>query len=587
MRYLIRRLGNTRLRTKFLLILASAMLIVCIGVFATIRLPYAAYDEQLYKSSVRMSAIFAERIQSGLTDIEELSYRILADNVLQKNLSQMHDMPTSTASWVSAKKEVGDRMSYFAIWFNNVETLQLKTASGETFIQGYGRTHAVDRISEQSINTARTMGGREKWVIEEKDKPELYLLREIRETQNLSLRYMGTLLIKIDLDAMVEQNRRSMAALGSPLECAIYSGETCLYASDARVAGLSYGEDGYEYMQDGGDAALCVRYTAPNGWQYVTLVDYDGISNSVRLAERMTLGVILASVLLALVVSAILIASIVRHLQVLVDKFDSFAANGKPVPKEDSPYLKRGDEIGKLHRHFDKMTRDYDRLTRENTEKQQILQEKQMQQLRAQVRPHFLYNTLESIYCLSQSAPDKRIATMTDALGKMLRASLNDKRDIVTIEEDLQITREYLRIQLIRYGERLQAEYDVPEEFAQCRIPAMTIQPLVENAVHHAADNMLDTCVIRIFCRASGDGIDVTVEDNGQGIDEDILRKLESGEIRPEGLGIGMRNIHRRVQYAFSEKYGLRVKNEDGRTRIVIHLPDTRIEEAGRNQERT
>lgn len=575
MRYLIRRLSNTRLRTKFLLILASAMLIVCIGVFATIRLPYAAYDEQLYKSSVKMSAIFAERIQSGLTDIEELSYRILADNVLQKNLTTMQDMPINTASWVSAKTEIGDRMSYFAIWFNNVKLLQLKTAGGESFIQGYGRTHAVDKITAQHVDAAMAMNGREKWMIEEKDQPELYLLREIRETRGLSLRPMATLLIKIDLEAMVEQNRRSMAALGSPLECAIYSGETCLYASDERVASLPYGEDGYEYMNSGGEA-LCVRYTAPNGWQYVTLVDYGGISDSVKLAERMTLGVILASVLLALVVSAILIASIVRHLQVLVDKFDAFAANGRPVPEEDSPYLKRGDEIGKLHRHFDKMTRDYDRLTRENTEKQRILQEKQMQQLRAQVCPHFLYNTLESIYCLSQSAPDKRIATMTDALGKMLRASLNDKRDIVTIEDDLQITREYLRIQLIRYGERLQVEYDVPDEFAQCKIPAMTIQPLVENAVHHAADNMLDTCVIRIFCRAAVDGIDVTVEDNGQGIDEDILEKLESGEIRPEGLGIGMRNIHRRVQYAFSNEYGLRVKNEDGHTRIVIHLPDTR-----------
>ena len=94
------------------------------------------------------------------------------------------------------------------------------------------------------------------------------------------------------------------------------------------------------------------------------------------------------------------------------------------------------------------MTRDYDRMTRDNYEQQRLLQEKQMQQLRAQVRPHFLYNTLESIYCLAKNAQDERIAAMTDALGKMLRASLNDKRDVVSVEEDLQITKEYLRIQL-------------------------------------------------------------------------------------------------------------------------------------------
>lgn len=73
-----------------------------------------------------------------------------------------------------------------------------------------------------------------------------------------------------------------------------------------------------------------------------------------------------------------------------------------------------------------------------------------MQQLRAQVRPHFLYNTLESIYCLAKDAGNERIATMTNALGKMLRASLNDKRDVVTVAEDLDIARQYMHIQLIR-----------------------------------------------------------------------------------------------------------------------------------------
>lgn len=162
------------------------------------------------------------------------------------------------------------------------------------------------------------------------------------------------------------------------------------------------------------------------------------------------------------------------------------------------------------------------------------------------MRPHFLYNTLESIYCLAKNAQDERIAAMTDALGKMLRASLNDKRDVVSVEEDLQITKEYLRIQLLRYGDRLRVEYDLEESLLCCRIPAMTIQPLVENAVHHAAEEMLETCVIRIGGRAEDGAVDLYVEDNGPGMDEDMLAKLESGEIKPEGMGIGLRNIHRR-----------------------------------------
>lgn len=72
--------------------------------------------------------------------------------------------------------------------------------------------------------------------------------------------------------------------------------------------------------------------------------------------------------------------------------------------------------------------------------------------------------------------------------------------------------------------------------------------------------------------------MDIIVQDNGPGTDEDILNKLESGEVQPEGLGIGMRNIHKRVQHAFSEQYGLRVCSEEGQTQITVHLPDTRPE---------
>ena len=265
-------------------------------------------------------------------------------------------------------------------------------------------------------------------------------------------------------------------------------------------------------------------------------------------------------------------------MQVLLHKFDAFAVTGEPISSQDSPYKERLDEIGDLHRGFDWMTREWTRINTEKEEQQRLLQEKQIQQLRAQVRPHFLYNTLESIYCIAQGLEDKRIAIMTSALGKLLRASLNDKRDVITIDEDVKLVRDYLSIQQIRYGERLEVTFDVPDVLLPCHIPSMTIQPLVENAIHHAAEKMLDTCVICISGGIVSDGLDIVVADNGPGIDEDILAKLDSGEIQPEGLGIGLRNIHKRIQHAFGKEYGLRIHSSDDGTKIIIHLPDTSVQ---------
>ena len=205
--------------------------------------------------------------------------------------------------------------------------------------------------------------------------------------------------------------------------------------------------------------------------------------------------------------------------------------------------------------------------------KQQLLLEAQLRQLRAQIQPHFLYNTLESIYCLAEKGGDERIATMTAALGRMLRAALQDKRDIIPIGDDMKIAQEYLSIQLIRYGDQLRADFEIEEEFLSALIPAMTIQPLVENAVRHGAEEMLELCHIRVFCRRQGAYIDLTVEDNGPGMAEDTLEKLERGELRPEGLGIGLNNIHKRLRLAFrDEGCGLRIRREAGRTQVIVRI---------------
>ena len=571
---LVRLMGNIKVRTKFVLILALAMALVFASVLTTFRLPYAAYDEQLYKSSVQMITLFADRIQAELDEAEELSYRMLADNVLQKNLSVMKRSAPNTTAWVEAKNEVEDRVANFAMWFASGVCLQLRTPGGAQFSHFFRTSYTSNLLTPERMAHALERHGGPVWLTEGENPARIFLLREIREINRLTLDTLAVILVEMNLPGMVEASRSVMSGMGTPLSCAIYAEDVCLYASDDQVRAMYPAEDGYEHLTRDGNDLLCVRYTARNGWRYVTLVDYSGISATISGAASLALGADVLAMAGALALGVWLVSSLLKHLRCLLEKFDAFAISGHVEDSATSPYRDRGDEIGQLHRHFDKMTHDYHQMMRRGYEQQQLLQEKQMQQLRAQVRPHFLYNTLESIYCLAKQEGNERIAVMTDALGKMFRASLNDKRDIVTVEEDLQITREYLRIQEIRYGDRLRVEMAVDEKILRNRIPAMTLQPLVENAIHHALEEMLDTCVIRISGGREEEGVTLSVEDNGPGMDEDILNKLESGEIAPEGLGIGMRNIHRRVQYAFGERYGLRVHSRPGWTCVSVLLPD-------------
>lgn len=578
MQKLIRFWQNLRLRAKFLLILLVGIVPVGIVAIVTLYIPLRAYDRQLYKSSAQMISLFAEQIQDELMNFEDISYRILTDTALQENLSIMKEAAPGTLTWINAQTKVANRVAYYSLWFSNAVSFQLKTSRGNSYNHFFEVSAGSDELTEERITAAVNHRGRFVWLTEDGAQTRLFLVREIREMQDMDLDTLGCLLIEVDFPALVEQYNHSMAQMGVMPRCAVYNDGLCLYASDAAIQTLGVGEDGYTYMKLDGQPMLCVRYTSSNGMKYVTLVDYSGIRATTLVAVSVTILCILAAVLLTLAVSTGLIDNILNDLQLLLQKFDAFAISGEPITTHNSPYQGRLDEIGDLHRGFDWMTRVWTRVNHEKEEQRHLLQEKQIQQLRAQIRPHFLYNTLESIYCLAQNLEDQRIAVMTNALGKLLRSSLNDKRDVITVSEDLQVTRDYLSIQQIRYGERLQVEYDFPQDILPCRIPAMTIQPLVENAIHHAAEKMLDVCVIRVSGAATADGVDIIVQDNGPGTDEDILNKLESGEVQPEGLGIGMRNIHKRVQHAFSEQYGLRVCSEEGQTQIIVHLPDTRPE---------
>ena len=151
---------NLRLREKFLGILLLAMILACTGTFCTLRIPFAAYDEQLNKSSLQVISLFAGKIQAETENIEALSYRILADNVLQENLSIMKEKPSRLA-WMNAHSEVSQRMAYFSVWFNTALTVQLKAADGSTFMQFFGNAATGDELTDERVALADGRRGRE------------------------------------------------------------------------------------------------------------------------------------------------------------------------------------------------------------------------------------------------------------------------------------------------------------------------------------------------------------------------------------------------------------------------------------------
>ena len=202
----------------------------------------------------------------------------------------------------------------------------------------------------------------------------------------------------------------------------------------------------------------------------------------------------------------------------------------------------------------------------------------EMDALQSQINPHFLYNTLESITWMVEAHKNTDAVFMISELAKLLRISLSKGRTIIKISDEIQHSRSYMNIQKVRYKERFKTEFIIDEEVNDYCIVKLVVQPILENAIYYGVGNMDEDDGGKITVRGEkkDDDIYITVEDNGMGMSEEVVDNIlsDNEKVPKHGSGVGLINVHNRIQLMFGSQYGLQVYSEpDEGTRIVIHIP--------------
>jgi len=203
--------------------------------------------------------------------------------------------------------------------------------------------------------------------------------------------------------------------------------------------------------------------------------------------------------------------------------------------------------------------------------------------LQAQINPHFLYNTLDSIIWMIESDRYKEAISMVRALASLFRIALSKGNLIIPIRAELQHAQHYMYIQNIRYKNKFTVEYDVDPSIEDCTTIKLIIQPLLENAIYHAMEMMDGDGEILIRGRRLNEDIYIEIRDNGLGMTPEKVAGLFSGEISSgtKGSGIGLKNVHQRIQLYYGSAYGLEIESElDVGTTVRIHLPARQDEAA-------
>lgn len=240
--------------------------------------------------------------------------------------------------------------------------------------------------------------------------------------------------------------------------------------------------------------------------------------------------------------------------------------------------VRKRDEIGLISLHLNKMLDNLQSILHENYIIQLREKEAQIQTLKSQINPHFLYNTLDTINWMVVAC-DSRVNEMVTSLSGILRYSISHPIDIVALKEEIYQLNHYLNIQKIRYEDQIEFITDIDPDTEMIKIHKLLIQPLVKNAIQHGMKNKEQEGIIRISSYLRNSKLIVEVFDNGEGFPEAIQRQVlsVSSSLRLEdGIShIGLNNVHQRLRYYYGEQYGLEIDSSDRqftKVRLVLLL---------------
>ena len=366
-----------------------------------------------------------------------------------------------------------------------------------------------------------------------------------------------------------------------PRQQLIYSG--LLEENNLTAAGYADGSHNERFQ--GRDREVAVKTVGYTGWKLV------GVTPEARLWwEEDSLLLSGVSILLF---SAFLMAFLNFRISAYISdpilRLDQ-AVKALEAGREDVEIGESGcDEVRRLGRSIASMVSTMRHLMDDIIQQEEQKRRSELEVLQSQINPHFLYNTLDSVVWMTECGRTQEAIQMVTSLARLFRIALSRGRRVIPLSDELDHARHYLNIQQIRYKNKFETRVEAGPGTEGLYTLKLSVQPLLENAIYHGMAGAEEDGLITVTARREGDDLLIDVSDNGAGMPPEVANRLLSEQRDPlpaSGSGIGVRNVHRRIQLTFGEGYGLTIFSEpDEGTTVRLRLPALDGEQAARFQE--
>ena len=342
---------------------------------------------------------------------------------------------------------------------------------------------------------------------------------------------------------------------------------------------VSYDDGSHMEKFLGEKRAVVVKTIGYTGWKIVSVMPVSELSAPFNQFRAFMIIIVTVSIFMIVFGNIIISKIVTEPIRRLENSLKSIEDGSLEA---DEVYIGGSHEIRHLGRTIRSLVLQMRDLMDERVREQKEKRKSELNALQAQINPHFLYNTLDSVIWMIEAEKYQDAISMITSLASLFRISLSKGNNIITIKDEITHARNYLAIQKVRYKNKFEANIDIDPAIEDCVTIKLIIQPLIENAIYHAVGDLDDEGIIDIKGYEKDGDIYIEVRDNGMGIPPETLANLlvEKTKSGGKGSGIGLWNINQRINLYFKNDYGLTLESElDEGTVATIHLPKMTMEE--------
>lgn len=532
-----------------------------IGIYSIIfSLHYKKYeDRQLGQENLRTLHSMETSIDNILDNADEYSKMIVADNVIQSQMDSGDLFENLTE-----QSEVIKKIYSIFQFSDSIDAIWLIDNNGQKLSVGGSANITFSNENQQYSGLQKPYGEYRIFFLEDGKKEKLSLVRSYNDLESFESK--GIIGVDIDcsifdelIKGVINTQEEEFLILNEYNEVVYSAG--CL--SDVELLAdiiQAFEDNPKEVLEQVEINSLKYMMAGVNNeetdWKVVRYTPMRlGQSKSEIVSFNITLiGVIGILILLCAAVLSRMLTRPIHELLVCMKGTE----NGEFLKTKEVPIL---DEFKLLFHGYNRMVDQIETLIQNIIDKQRRIRRAELNEIQEQMKPHFLYNTLDSIQALAMMGETDKVCKLVEILGDFYRKSVSGGRELLTIEEEFKIAQDYADIMKIRFENSFDFQAELAEDCKDFLIPKLTIQPLVENSFQHGirAREKFGEIHLRAFLK--NDRLHIEVKDNGEGISQNVINELSIDAEPHKGKSLGLRGTIERLRLLYGEYFSFRINS--------------------------